>query len=158
VTAAADAADPTAPNAARFAEIEDADLLARWAKFPQGWERTYFPNLVGLELEEVRTDYARLRLPFRPELEQPAGVVHGGAIATLIDTVVVPAVGQAYAAGTAFFTVQMDVRYLGSVIGEDAIAEGWIEKRGRSIVFFRAEVRLPNGKLVADGTLTYTVR
>jgi len=156
VTDAAPAA-PTAPNAARFAPIEDAALLARWSKFPQGWERTYFPNLVGLVMEEVRTDYARLRLPFRPELEQPAGVVHGGAIATLVDTVVVPAVGQAYDAGTAFFTVQMDVRYLGSVIGEDAIAEGWIEKRGR-IVFCRAEVRVSSGKLVADGTLTYTVR
>ncbi|MFP5255356.1 MAG: PaaI family thioesterase [Acidimicrobiia bacterium] len=155
--AAADT-EPTAPNAARFAPLEDAELLARWSKFPQGWDRTYFPNLVGLELEEVRTDYARLRLRFRPELEQPAGVVHGGAIATLIDTVVVPAVGQAYDAGTAFFTVQMDVRYLGSVVGQDAIAEGWIEKRGRSIVFCRAEVRVPSGQLVADGTLTYTVR
>lgn len=152
------ATDPTAPHAARFAPLEDAELLARWAKFPRGWDRTYFPNVVGLELEEVRTDYARMRLPFRPELEQPAGAVHGGAIATLIDTVVVPAVGQAYPVGWAYFTVQMDVRYIGAVAGEDAIAEGWIEKRGRSIVFCRAEVRVASGKLVADGTLTYTVR
>lgn len=158
MTAAAADTDPTAPNAARFAPVEDPDRLARWAKFPQGWERTYFPNLVGLELEEVRTDYGRMRLPFRPELEQPAGVVHGGAIATLIDTVVVPAVGQAYGPETAFFTVQLDVRYLGSVAGQDAVAEGWVEQRGRSLVFCRAEVRLPSGKLVADGTLTYTVR
>lgn len=152
------AADPSAPHAARFAPLEDADLQARWAKFPRGWDRTYFPNLVGLELEEVRTDYARMRLPFRSELEQPAGVVHGGAVATLIDTVVVPAVGQAYDVGWAFFTIQMDVRYIGALVGEDAIAEGWIEQRGRTLIFCRAEVRTPAGKLVADGTLTYTVR
>ena len=148
----------TAPNAGRFPPLADADVAARWAKFPSGWDRPYFPTLVGLELEEVRTDYARMRLPHRPELDQPAGVVHGGAIATLIDTVVVPAVGQAYGHDWAYFTIQMDVRFIGAVVGEDAIAEGWIDQRGRTMVFCRAEVRTPSGKLAADGTLTYTVR
>lgn len=147
----------TAPNAARFAPLADPELAARWAKFPN-WDRRFFPNVVGLELEEVRTDYARMRLPYRSELDQPAGVVHGGALATLIDTVVVPAVGQGYALGWVYLTIQMDVRYLGAVVGEDAIAEGWIEQRGRTLVFCRAEVRVPSGKLVADGTLTYTIR
>lgn len=153
-----DAAALTAPNAHRFPTLEDAEVQARWDRFPRGWERPYFPTLVGLELEEVRTDYARMRLPFRPELEQPAGVVHGGAIATLIDTVVVPAVGQAYGIGWAYFTIQMDIRYIGAVVGQDAIAEGWIEQRGRTLIFCRAEVRTPDGKLAADGTITYTVR
>lgn len=144
-------------HADRFAPL-DGPLADRWAKFPRGWDRPYFPTLVGLELEEVRTDYARMRLPFRPELEQPAGVVHGGAIATLIDTVVVPAVGQAYDAGWAYFTIGMNIRYIGAVVQQDAIAEGWIEQRGRTMVFCRAEVRTPDGKLAADGTLTYTVR
>jgi uncharacterized protein (TIGR00369 family) len=152
-----DDAAPTAPHAARFAPLADEAVAARWARFGQ-WGTTLFPNLVGLELEEVRTDYARMRLPFRPELEQPAGVVHGGAIATLVDTVVVPAVGQAYDPGWAYFTIQMDVRYLGAVVGEDVVAEGWVDQRGRSMLFCRAEVRLPSGRLVADGTLTYTVR
>ena len=82
-------------HADRFPPLE-GPVADRWAKFPRGWDRVYFPNLVGLELEEVRTDYARMRLPYRPELDQPAGVVHGGAIATLIDTVVVPAIGGHY--------------------------------------------------------------
>jgi uncharacterized protein (TIGR00369 family) len=144
-------------HASRFEPI-DGPLADRWAKFPKGWDRPYFPTLVGLVLEEVRTDYARMRLPYRPELEQPAGVVHGGAIATLIDTVVVPAVGQAYDAGWGYFTIGMNIRYIGAVAQQDAIAEGWIEQRGRSLVFCRAEVRTDDGKLAADGTLTYTVR
>ena len=45
---------------------------------------------------DPRSTTARMRLPYRDELNQPAGVVHGGAIATLIDTVVVPAVASAY--------------------------------------------------------------
>ncbi len=147
----------TTHHAERFEPVDEA-LAARWAKFPHGLGRTYFPGLVGLELEEVRTDYARMRLPFRSELEQPAGVVHGGAITTLIDTVVVPAVGQAYDVGWAYFTVQMNVRFIGAVVGEDAVAEGWIEQRGRTLVFCRAEVRTASGTLAADGTLVYTIR
>jgi len=143
-------------NADRFAPLP-ADIAAAWAGFPD-WDRAYFPNLVGLQVEELRTDYCRMRLPFRPELEQPAGVVHGGAIATLIDTVVVVPVGWAYPRGWSLFTVTMDVQFLGAVAGEDAIAEGWVEQRGRSIVFCRAEVVTESGKRAASGTLTYMVK
>jgi uncharacterized protein (TIGR00369 family) len=106
---------------------------------------------------ERRTDYCRLRLPYRPELDQPAGVVHGGAIATLIDTVVVPPVGTAYDAGWQYVTVTMDIQYLGAVVREDAIAEGWVEQRGRSLVFCGAEVVTASGRRAAKGTLTYKV-
>lgn len=142
-------------HADRFPPLPD-DVAARWAKFPD-WDRTYFPNVVGLVVEEIKTDYCRMRLPYRPELEQPAGVVHGGAIATLIDTVVVPAVGAAYDAGWIYMTITMDIRYLGAVVAEDAIAEGWVEQRGRSIVFCRAEVTTASGEPAASGTLVYKV-
>ena len=72
------------------------DVLDRWSTFGRWTDRTYFPSLVGLQMEELRLDYCRMRLPHRPELDQPHGVVHGGALATLIDTVVVPAIGSAY--------------------------------------------------------------
>ncbi len=147
--------DPTAPNAHRFDRLPAARAAA-WASFPS-WERTYFPNLVGLVVEELRADYCRMRLPWRPELDQPAGVVHGGAIATLIDTVVVPAVGGGYDEHRRMLTLTMDVQYLGAVAGVDAVAEGWVERRGRSVVFCAAEVRVPSGRLVAKGSLVYKV-
>ena len=140
----------------RFAPLPP-ERAAVWAGFA-AWDTVYFPTYVGLTVEELRTDYARMRLPYRPELNQPAGVVHGGAIATLVDTCVVPAVGQAYGADWAYLTIQMDVRYRGAVVQQDAIAEGWVEQRGRTTVFCRAEVRTPDGKVTADGTLVYTVR
>ena len=142
-------------RAAEFAPLPD-HLAARWAPFPN-WDRTYFPNVVGLVVEEIRTDYCRMRLPYRPELEQPAGAVHGGALATLIDTVVVPAVGQAYELGWLYLTVTMDIQYMGAVVQEDAIAEGWVEQRGKSLVFCAAEVVTGSGKRAAKGTLTYKV-
>jgi uncharacterized protein (TIGR00369 family) len=129
---------------------------ARWSNF-LSWPRTLFPNVVGLSLEEVRTDYARLRLPFRPELEQPAGVVHGGAIATLIDTAVVPAIGSAYPEFRPLFTLDLNIRFLSAIVRSDAIAEGWVRKRGGSIVFCDVEVFDEAGTLCSIGAMTYKV-
>jgi acyl-coenzyme A thioesterase PaaI-like protein len=65
------------------------DVAARWSKFGRGDDELYV-NLLGLVVEEIRTDYCRMRMPFRPVLNQAAGIVHGGAIAGLLDSVVVP--------------------------------------------------------------------
>src|SRR3954469_16174228 len=107
------------PDPLSFDPLPD-HLRQRWSVFGQ-WERVYFPSFVGLQVEEVRADYARMRLPYRPELDQPAGVVHGGALATLIDTVVVPAIGAAYDEMPVLLTLSMNIQYVGALRGEDAI-------------------------------------
>jgi uncharacterized protein (TIGR00369 family) len=150
-----DAAPNLAPRAERFAPLAP-EIQERFASFAPG-RPGYFPGLVGIQLEEVRRDYARMRLPFRSQLNQPAGVMHGGVIATLIDTVVVPAVASGYSEPHRYLTIDLQVQYMGAVVGEDAIAEGWITRRGRSIVFCRAEVLTAKAGLVATGTLVYKV-
>lgn len=133
------------------------ETLARWSHFGN-WGRPYFASHIGLVVEEIRVDYCRMRMPFRPEIEQPAGVVHGGAIATLLDTVVVPAVGSHYTAEHRYSTVDMHVQYLSALVQEDALAEGWIVRRGRTTVFCEAEVvGATSGRLVARSLLTYNV-
>jgi uncharacterized protein (TIGR00369 family) len=132
------------------------DRAERWSRFGK-WETVFFPTFLGVVLEEVRTDYARMRLPYRPELRQPAGVMHGGVMATLADTVVVPAVGSFYDEARQLFTVDMQLRYLAAIIEEDAVAEGWVTQRGRSLVFCDAEVRSASGTLAATATLVYKV-
>jgi uncharacterized protein (TIGR00369 family) len=132
------------------------ERLAAWAGFGK-WDEPYYPRLVGIEIEEIRTSYCRMRLPWRFELTQPAGVVHGGAIASLVDTVVVPAIGAFYDEPMGFVTIDMQIQYQGAVVQDDMIAEGWVTRRGRQIVFCEAEVALPSGKTVARGMLTYMV-
>lgn len=143
-------------RAEQFAPLSE-ELAERWMKFAR-WDRTYFPMLVGLQVEEVRSGYCRMRLPYRSELDQPAGVVHGGAIATILDSVVVPAVGSAYTAEHRYSTVDMHVQYLSALIQEDGIAEGWVIRRGRTTVFCEAELMgATSGKLIARSMLTYNV-
>jgi uncharacterized protein (TIGR00369 family) len=134
-----------------------AARLERWSRFGE-WETTWFPQFLGLKMEEVRSDYARMRLAYRPEFRQPARVWHGGVVASMIDTVVVPAVGSGYDEPRQMFTIDMQLRYLAPIgEGDDAIAEGWVVQRGRQIVFCEAEVSSANGTLAATGTLVYKV-
>jgi uncharacterized protein (TIGR00369 family) len=147
---------PIVPDPDSFAPLAE-HRHRRWSRFG-AWDRTYFPSLVGVQLEELRADYCRLRLPYRAELDQPGGAMHGGAIATLVDTVVVPAVGAGYDEVPAMLTLKMDISYLGAIRGEDAIAHGWIVRRGRSVVFCQAAVLSASGAPAATGSLVYSVR
>jgi uncharacterized protein (TIGR00369 family) len=130
--------------------------LALWSRFGK-WDTVWYPQFLGMEVEELRQDYARMRLPYRPEFRQPAGVVHGGVIASLIDTVVVPAVGSGYDEPRQLFTIDVQIRFLAAIVDDDLVAEGWVSQRGRQIVFCDAEVRNGAGALAATGTLTYKV-
>ncbi len=147
----------SAPNAHRF-EAMPAEQRAIWDHFCAWPDASYFPKTMGFQVEDVRLDYARIRMPYRPEHDQPAGVVHGGAIATLIDTVVVPAVASPYAESPVMLTLSMTVNYTGVLAHEDAVAEGWTTRRGKSIVFCEASVRTDGGDLVATGSIVYKVQ
>lgn len=119
---------------------------------------TLFPQLVGLQIEDVRTDYCRMRLPFRAELRQAGGIVHGGAIATLLDSVIVPAVGGVLPKEARFSTVDLHVQFIGAVRDEDLVAEGWVTRRGRSVAFCESEaVAATSGRTVGKAMLTYHV-
>lgn len=143
-------------RAANFAALPP-EVALRWSRFGK-WDRVFYPQLLGLIVEEVRVDYCRMRLAYRPELEQPAGLVHGGAIASLLDAVVVPAVGAAYGPEANYSTVDMHVQFLSAVRKQDIVAEGWIVKRGRSVVFCESEAtNAETAKVVARSMLTYNV-
>ena len=117
-----------------------------------------FPSFMNLSYEEIRLDYARMRLPYRPEIRQPAGMVHGGAIATLIDTVVVaPLISRLDAPPRKLLTIDLHIHYLGAAVEQDLLAEGWIRLRGRSTAFVAAEVFTESGDIVAHGEMAYRI-
>lgn len=150
----------TSERAERFEPLDDA-TTDRWMRFGRSGTTTY-PMLLGLVVEDIRRDYCRMRLPFRDELLQAAGFVHGGAFASLLDHVMVPAVGAVLDPGANYSTVDMHVQYIRGIVGgeraEDAIAEGWVTRRGRRTVFCEAEAYgASTGDLLAKSVLTYAV-
>jgi uncharacterized protein (TIGR00369 family) len=119
-----------------------------------------FSKNLGMELEKASEGYARLRLHFKPENTTAMNALHGGAIASLLDTTgAMAAWTTAEIATPKYFgsTVGVNVNYLSAAIGEDVLAEGRILKRGKEIIY--ADVRATNeaGKLLAQGTVVYRI-
>ncbi len=112
-----------------------------------------FVRLLGIELVEVGTDRAVVRLPFRPELTTIADVVHGGALASLIDMAAVSAAwaDDAEPESVEGATVSLNVSYVAAARGQELTAIGTVSKRGRSLVFVDVRVTEPDGRLVATG-------
>lgn len=116
-----------------------------------------------LGIEVVRIDepgHAVLRLPMRPPLgTRRADVLHGGAIATLIDAAagaaIIASVGDdADYVGQA--TLDINVSYLNAITTE-AIAEARILRSSRALGFTQIEVRDAAGTLAAVGRVTYSI-
>jgi len=146
-------------RAERFEQL-DAATTARWSSYgaPREDGRTVFAHHLGLTVEEVRRDYCRMRMRFRPELMQGGGVMHGGAIASLLDSVLVPAIGATLPEGSRYATVDLHVQFMDALVEDDAVAEGWVVRRGRRVVFGQAEARAAaTGRLIATSVLTYNV-
>lgn len=145
------------PRAEQF-DLVDPDLAARWRKFGAPGE-PLFPAMIGLVVEEVRHGYCRMRLPFQPELRQAGGVVHGGALATLLDSALVPAIGVTLPPRSVYSTVDLHVQFIAALVDEDAVAEGWIVRQGTRTVFGEAEARAAaTDRLVAKAVMTFNVR
>lgn len=119
-----------------------------------------FTKHLGIEFEEGREGYAKLRLRYQRENSTAGDALHGGAIASLIDTTgAMAAWTTAEILSPRYFgsTVGVNVNYLSAVIGEDAFAEGQVLKRGKEIIHCDVRVTNAGGKLCAQGTVVYRI-
>ena len=115
-----------------------------------------FSRHLGLQIVAVEADFCRMRLPFRSALRTSGEVVHGGAIASLIDSAGVVAVWSNVPPGiTGGATASMTVHYLAAAEAVDLIAEARTIRRGRSMVFVDINVTTTTGEHIAKGSLIY---
>jgi uncharacterized protein (TIGR00369 family) len=89
----------------------------------------------------------------------PIGVVHGGLVCTLADTVAACAVHSTLAAGVAYTSIDINVSYTRPVTRDSGTlrAVGTVVKPGRRVAFSRADITDGSGKLVATATSTCLV-
>ncbi|MDA0999480.1 MAG: PaaI family thioesterase [bacterium] len=112
---------------------------------------------VGLQLDEVRPGYSRLRLPIRPEVLQPTGIVHGGAVATLADVAGGVAAHTTHPRGSRLVTVEMKINFIGAVRAGELIAEADALHVGRRTSVWRVNITDGKGKQIAYSIATYMV-
>ena len=116
-----------------------------------------FSEALELEVEEVSPDYVCMRMPFSMKRTTLADIVHGGAIAALIDTVATAAAWSGVDAPETYrgTTIGFSVSFLSAARGVDLVAEARVTRRGRSICFIDVIVRDPQGDPVASGLVSY---
>jgi uncharacterized protein (TIGR00369 family) len=116
-----------------------------------------FVGHLGMRLTALEQDRAELALPFSEELVTIGDVVHGGAIATLIDTA---GMAAAWADGSepgdrSGSTIGMSVDFVAAARGQDLTAEATVVRRGKSLCFCEVEVTGEDGEVVAKGLVTH---
>ena len=120
-----------------------------------------FWRTLGVQVEDAREGWVRLRVPARDELRNAAGApVHGGVYSALVDMAVGGALSTMHegsAGGVGQTTLDLNVSYLAAARGPTVFAEGTLLRRGRTVAFGEVRVTDDAGALLAVGRATYLI-
>ncbi len=145
--------DTSSPGGDEF-QFERQLLMEFFRNFP-------FNKLMGMELLEVEPGRSRMAMSWREDLCQPAGILHGGTIASLADTAIAHAIlltapyREIHSSGGRIVSLDLRVKYLRPVSEGKIFCEARVIRQGRQIVHADAVVTNEQGKDVALGDSIY---
>ncbi len=120
-----------------------------------------FADLVGYRLGAWRRDQAEILLEVETRHLNRSGVLHGGVLATLIDTACGYAgchAGEAEAPRRAF-TLSLDCHFVASAMAGARLTASATRTGGGGRIFFaRAEVHDQDGRLIGQGAGVFRYR
>jgi len=105
--------------------------------------------LIGASLAAVEPGYVEVALPFRDDLTQQKGFVHGGILGMIADTACGYCAFSLMPADCSLVTVEYKINILTPARGS-LVAKGQVVKAGRTLTVARAEVYSADGKHVAS--------
>lgn len=114
-----------------------------------------YPRLIGMRLGSIDIDTATILLDIDAERHyQPFGIVHGGVLATLIDTATFWAAFARLPQETGLVNVDLKLNYLQPAFSGRLTAVGRCVRPGRTINYAEAHVYDESGALLVHGTST----
>ena len=105
-------------------------------------------ELIGARLTLVEPGYVEIELPWRAELTQQKGYVHGGIVGMIADTACGYSAFSLMPADCSLVTVEYKMNILAPGRGS-LVARGEVVKAGRTLTVARAEVYAEDGTHVA---------
>lgn len=119
----------------------------------------HFDALIGTEWVSDDPDDARVRLALRDDLRQPFGLMHGGVMSTLVESICSKATaGAVWEDGMAAMGQSIDVNFIRPVTEGSVEVRARARHRGRTTWIWEAEVLNDEGKLCALARMTIAVR
>jgi len=128
---------------------------ARVARAREAFASVPYAKLLGLELGEISRGEVSIHLEVRDELRQNQGVVHGGAVASLIDTAAAFAVLTQLELNERVTTTDLTIHYLRPVRAGRLTATARIVRGGRRLFVLSVEVTNDQRVAVASGVTSY---
>jgi uncharacterized protein (TIGR00369 family) len=113
-----------------------------------------FPAHISMKLTSIDMDYAALELCLSDRHLQLYGIVHGGVLATLIDTATFWAVFMRQPENAGLVNVDLKLNYLKPIASGTLFAEGRCIRSGRILSYAEATIRDEKGELITHGTST----
>lgn len=113
-----------------------------------------FPTHMLMQLKAIAFDHAVVSLKTDTCHLQPYGIVHGGVLATLIDTATFWAAFLRLPDDVGLVNIDLKLNYLKPVTDGTLTTTGRCIRAGRSLSYAEAGVTDADGKLVAHGTST----
>jgi uncharacterized protein (TIGR00369 family) len=116
---------------------------------------------MGLRVLDVGPGWSKATASYREDLVQPAGIMHGGVISSLIDTGIAHALmmtdrlTELRREGGALVSVDLRVKFIRPVAQGTIFCDAKIVRLGRQIVHAEAIVTDEDGKEVARGDAIY---
>ena len=118
-------------------------------------EAVPFLKHLGIEVESVGPGTATLLLPMREEIMRNDGIVHGGAIASVIDSAFAFAIIPLLAENERTVTIDLTIHYVRPLSGGAAKAIARVVRAGRRVITVSGELFDENGKLATTALSTY---
>lgn len=115
-----------------------------------------FMRLIGLVPEHIEPAYARTALPWRQDLVNSRGDVHGGTLMSVLDFTLSAAARGSADAAEGMATIDMHTTFLSPGTG-DLVIEARCLRRGASIAFCEGEIRRADGERVARASATFKI-
>jgi uncharacterized protein (TIGR00369 family) len=118
-----------------------------------------FDELIGTEWLDDDPDHARARIRMRDDLRQPVGLLHGGVVSALVESLCSRATALTVLAdGMMAMGQSIDITFLRPTTEGHIEVEARARHRGRTTWVWDAEVHNAAGKLCALARMTVVVR
>jgi len=120
---------------------------------------SHFDVLIGTEWLDDDPEHARVRVRMRDELRQPVGLLHGGVMSSLVESVCSRATALAVLDdGMMAMGQSIGVSFIRPVTEGHAEVQARARHRGRTTWVWDAEVRDAENRLCALAQMTIAVR
>ncbi|HEX8353135.1 MAG TPA: PaaI family thioesterase [Pyrinomonadaceae bacterium] len=114
-----------------------------------------YARLLGLEFVAAEPGFATFALEVREELTRMGGILHGGAVVSLMDTAAACAVHTLLEPDGRTVTVDLAVHFLRPAVTGRLEARARVLRKGRRVVILNVEAQDSDGVLIATSTMTY---